>query len=772
MNHDTIWFSSPAQKWLQRLPIGNGHIGGMMGSDPFCDVIGLNDDTLWSGYRQDYHKPDFQENLDEVRRLLLENKRAEAEEIVESRLTNRFTQAYLPLGDLIIRRRREKISDYQRSLDLSTGILTSHFSSDRAMVSTQSFVSYPDDALIHEIVCLAEDHFELAFDSKLKHEVCYDTAGFTARGTAPDDLIIGDVGNFYSDENYLVYREPECGIRFAARLELVTDGVVTAQADALSITGARRVALFLSSATSFAKGEDYLAACEQTAQRAALRGVEVCRQSHISDHAALYNRVQLSLGDVDDDASCEERLLRMRRGEALASDLCLLFQYGRYLLIASSRPGTQAANLQGIWNKDLIPPWWCGYTLNINLQMNYWLADRANLGECFEPLASYTRRLCEAGKRTAREDYGVGGSVAHHQSDLWLHSTPVGYDRKRIPLSARWMMWNMALQWLSLQLYDHYRFAHDERFLREILLPVMQDAADFMKETFTRIEGKLCNVPSTSPENMYLDETGAAHAICTMSAMDIGIAKEFALALATVYDDIGQLNSAEEWRRFSSEVRDYSVMINGELREWDGDFTQMEAGHRHFSMLFGVYPGESLLGNGLESAARKALSQRLENGSGQTGWSAVWAALLLARFGEGDSAYAILQKLMRENIHDNLFGAHPPELFQIDANFGLTTAVCELLIQETGGVIRLLPALPNVLANGFLKGVRVHGGHTISFGWKAGKLDWMEILPARDETIIIRAQGMEQRLPGAAGNGDYRISLRAGEVQRFGNDTV
>ena len=744
----------------------------MIGNDPACDVIGLNDDTLWSGYHQDYHKPDFQENLKEVRRLLMENKRADAEEIVESKLTNRFTQAYLPLGDLIVRREKGITGAYQRVLDLSRGILTSRYSSDGAMVSTQSFVSYPDDAMIHEIICENENHFEIAFDCKLKHEIFYDHAGFTARGTAPSDLIIGDVGNFYSAENSMVYDKLDRGMRFAARLELVTDGVVTVRQDAILINRARRVALFYSSATSFSKGEDYLAACEDTARKAALRGVAACRQSHVSDFAALYDRVQLSLGEPDDGAACEERLLRMRRGEAQGCDLALLFQYGRSLLIASSRPGTQAANLQGIWNKDLIPPWWSGYTLNINLQMNYWLADRANLGECFEPFSSFTRRLCEAGKRTASVDYGAKGSVAHHQSDIWLHTTPVGYDQTRIPQSARWMMWNMSLPWLSLQLYDHYRFMRDEVFLRDTMYPIMLAVGDFMKDTFSRVNGRLCNVPSTSPENMYLEESGSARAICTMSAMDIGISKEFALALAMVSDDLGQAGCAAEWRRFSDEVQDYSVMPNGDLREWDEDFAQMEAGHRHFSMLFGIYPGESLLGGELRNAARKALRQRLESGSAQTGWSAVWAALLLARFDEGDAAYAILQKLLRENVHDNLFGAHPPELFQIDANFGLTAAVCELLLQETGGVIRLLPALPNALKSGSLKGVRVHGGHTLSFGWKDGRLDWLEILPARDEMVTISAPGLGDRLPVAIRIGEISISLRTGERQRFGTGVV
>ena len=772
MNNDNIWFSTPAQQWLQRLPIGNGHIGCMIGSDPVCDIIGLNDDTLWSGYRQDYHKQDFSENLNKVRRLLLENRRSEAEKIVESKLANRFTQAYLPLGDLVIRRVRGDISDYRRSLSLAKGILSSRYKREGKQVSTQSFVSSVDDVFIHEISCLVKEDFEISFISQLRHEVCYDAAGFTARGTAPSDLIIGDVGNFYSPENEMIYKERYPGMRFAARIEIVTDGAVTAQANGISIRGARRVALFYSSATNFAVGDTYQRVCETTVKRAVSRGIAACLQAHERDHAALYGRVRLSLGETEMDFACEERLARMRRGEAHTSDLELLFNYGRYLLIASSRPGTQAANLQGIWNKDLIPPWWCGYTLNINLQMNYWLTDRMNLGECFEPFASYVKRLCEAGKQTALEDYHAEGSVAHHQSDIWLHTTPVGLDRARIPLSARWMMWNMALPWLSLQLYDHYCYDRDDNFRSDTLYPVMRETAAFLKSTFTRVEGKLCNIPSTSPENMYLDETGTARAICTMSAMDIGITKEFALAFADVCAVLGRAEDAVYWRQFSQDVRSYCAMKNGELCEWDGDFAQTEAGHRHFSMLFGIYPGESLFGSGLEAAARKALAQRLENGSGQTGWSAVWAALLLARFGEGNAALEILQKLLRDNIHDNLFGAHPPELFQIDANFGLTAAVCELLVRETHGEIHLLPALPLTLANGSLEGVRVHGGHTLSFGWMAGRLEWLTILPARDDLVTIRALGLENLLPGYAGNCGNRIPLRAGEALRLKNELV
>ena len=771
MLHDTIWFDSPAKNWLSCLPIGNGHIGAMIGKAPSCDVICLNDDTLWSGYPRDYTKQDFPENLRTARDLLLQNRRAEAEEIVETRLTNRFTQAYMPLGDLKIQISDGRVEDYIRLLDLSSGLHATSYLHDGAKVVTESFVSYPADTLMHQIRCESARDFKFSFDSKIRYSVAYDASGFTVAGSAPSDLIIGDVGNFYSEKNKVVYDEPERATHVSVRLQFVCDGTVLFDHTGLSIMGAKTLTLALCSATDFAKGEAYAQYAKECAQKAIEFGFQAANDAHISDHAALYSRVSLQLGGGGDEISCEDRLKRMRNGEATGGDFRLLFQYGRYLLIASSRRGTQAANLQGIWNKDLIPPWWCGYTLNINLQMNYWLADRTNLSACFEPLAVYTRRLCETGRYTAKVNYGMEGSVAHHQSDIWAHATPVGLDRERIPLSARWMMWNMALPWLSLQLYDHYQYERDEQFLRETLYPVMKVTAAFMKSTFSKTENGLCNTPSTSPENMYVDSDGSWRAISVMSAMDIGLSKEFSLAFAQVCEDLRQVDDAAFWRLFGKEVREYSVTKDGTLREWDADFAQAEEGHRHFSMLFGIYPGESLLGSDWMDAARKALRQRLENGSGQTGWSAVWAALLLARFGEGDEAYTLLEKLMRENIHDNLFGAHPPELFQIDANFGFTIALCELLLQEAHGVVHLLPALPNAWPQGSINGILIHGGHIVSFGWENGALEWLEIVSNRDDEILLRGVGLEKMGLVKTGTELYRILLSKGETLRLGRRT-
>lgn len=765
INDSVIWFANPAKEWLQSLPAGNGHIGCMINNDPFCNRICLNDDTLWSGYGRDYCKDDFQTHLNRVRELMIEDERVHAEQIVEAHLTNRFTQAYLPFGDIIIESQPGNVEAYRRELDMAEGIVYARYVKDASRIETQTFVSYPDDVLIHTIESQTPESFKIRFEGLLQHKADYDIGGFTVLGCAPSDIVIADVGNFYSERNKVLYNETDKSTKIAARAQIISDGEVIAGSGQLCINEARSVIIIYSSATSYENQERYVSLCMEAVSRASKKEIGAIRLAHIEDHFSLFGKMHIDLGG--DDASCEDRYARLRKGEINPSDISLLFHYGRYLLIAASRKGTQAANLQGIWNKDLIPPWWCGYTLNINLQMNYWLADRTNLSSCYEPLVQFVKRLCEAGKLTARQDYGTDGSVAHHQSDIWAHSTPVGYDACIIPKSARWMMWNMSLPWLCVQLFDHYMYTKDALFLEMELLPIMQDAAEYIMQNFTEIDGRLYNIPTTSPENMYADETGNELAVCNISAMDIGIAREFFKAYTFACKRAGDTAMAERCEAFATRIADYSISGQGELLEWDKEYAESEPGHRHFSMLFGVYPGSHLINSKYAQAARLSLDKRLKNGSGQTGWSAVWAMALLARFGEGEAAYDIMRKLMCENMHENMFGAHPPDLFQIDANYGFTAAVCELILQEYDGVVRLLPALPKAIENGSIHGLKIHSGHVISLRWAASKVLTLEIEAAANDEITVNADLMSYA--GNCSNSPLgtRILLRKGRRYVF-----
>lgn len=760
-----MWFDTPAANWIQSLPAGNGHIGCMIFNDPVCDRLCLNDDTLWSGYARDYSKKDFKENLDKVRALMAKGSRVEAEKIVETHLTHRFTQAFLPLGDIVIRSKAGIIEKYRRELDMSEGVIHARYNKNGNFIKTETFVSYPYDVMIHVIQSQTSLDYEISFESPIVHDCCFDKKGFTVKGHAPSDVIIKDV-SFFGGGNELCYEEMHKSVRFAARAEIISDGDILAGAGKLTVVNATKTAVIYSSATSFSHGDGFEKRCKRIVTNAGKAGIQTIRKAHIEDHFSLFGRVDIELGA--DDASCAARHARMRSGEINPSDIGMLFQYGRYLLIAASREGTQPANLQGIWNKELIPPWWSGYTLNINLQMNYWLADRTNLSDCFEPLVAYVKRLCEVGKQTARKDYGAKGAVAHHQSDIWSHSTPVGYGAYRIPQSARWMMWNMPLPWLSIQLFDHYLYTRDDNFLKAELLPIMKNAADFIMSHFTEIDGKMYNIPTTSPENMYLCEAGKELAICNISAIDIGIAREFFDAYVYSCRRVGDSNEADRCAAFAERVENYAISKRGELLEWDKDYEEPEKGHRHFSMLFGIYPGSHLIGSEYAAAARKSLDNRLQNGSGQTGWSAVWAMALLARFGEGEAAYGIIKKLVRENIHENMFGAHPPDFFQIDTNYGFTAAVCEMILQEYGGIIRLLPALPRQMESGSIRGLLIHSGHTISLAWKASKVISLEISAKTDDEIVIDASHLvSERAQYSQCPQGICIVLKAGERYHF-----
>lgn len=763
-----MWFEEPAKNWLQSLPIGNGHIGCMINNDPFCEILCLNDDSFWSGYVHDYCKDDFQEHLYKARESMIKGDRIQAEKIIEEHLTNRFTQAYLPFGDIVIESVHGNVQDYKRELSMEEGVVYARYIKDGNGVETQTFVSHPDDVLIHVIESQAESNYTVRFASKIRHDVTYDINGFSILGCAPSNLAIADVGNFYSEHNKVCYNEADKSTKIAARAQIISDGSVETGSGQLCINGAKRITIIYSSATSFQKQEGFSSSCSEAVLCTCKKNLGAVKRDHIEDHYSLFGKMYIELGD--DEASCGVRYARMRNGEITGSDISMLFNYGRYLLIGASRKGTQAANLQGIWNMDLIPPWWCGYTLNINLQMNYWLADRTNLSSCFEPLIQYVKRLCEAGKRTARVDYGTEGSVAHHQSDIWAHSTPVGLDLCRIPQSARWMMWNMSLPWLCVQLYDHYLYTLDENFLKEELFPIMQSSADFIMHNFSQIDGKFYNIPTTSPENMYADEEGNELAVCNISAIDIGIAKEFFQAYVFACNRVGDMATAERCKAFVSQIADYSISSKGVLLEWDKEYAEPESGHRHFSMLFGVYPGCHLINSEYAEAAKRSLYKRLRHGSGQTGWSAVWAIALLARFGEAEAAYDIIGKLLCENIHENMFGAHPPDLFQIDANYGFTAAICELILQEYEGVIKLLPALPKQMGDGSIHGMKIHSGHLLSMKWADSKVISLEIDAAVDDEIVVNAELVSNRADYSYCGQGTRIFLKKGQRYMFNSN--
>ena len=770
--HDLkLWYTQPAAQWTEALPLGNGRLGAMVFGGIAAERIQLNEDTLWSGHPRDWNNPDAVKYLPVVRRLVLEEEKYVEAGPVCQKMQGPFNESYLPLGNLRLKLEAAgSASGYRRELDLDTAIASVFYRSDGAGFQREVFVSAPDQVVVVRLTTTRPEglSFEVSLDSPVHSSV--DIAG-------KDGLILRGKAPAHTTPDYhggaVVYDEKEgLGMHFASLLRALPEGgSVEAASGALNVRGAHAVTLLLTAATGyrgFDRDPDLPAgavaeACRATLERAARKNYASLRQDHIQDHQRLFRRVSLDLGSGPAAQKPTDERLRSFAENAKDPDqglAALYFQYGRYLLIASSRPGGQPANLQGLWNELVLPPWSSNWTANINVQMNYWPAETCNLTECHEPLFDLIEGLSRNGRLTAKVNYGAAGWVSHHNVDLWRQSGPVGEGSG----SPTWANWPMSGPWLCAHLWEHYLFSGDAEHLKRAY-PIMKGAAEFYLDWLIEDgRGHLTTCPSLSTENTLRAPDGRTAQVSAGCTMDMAlIAELFENCIAAAH----LLRVDEEFAARLGKARGrlipFQIGKYGQLQEWSKDFEESEPGQRHMSHMYPLFPGSQITPRktpALAKAARVSLERRLAAGGAYTGWSRAWAINFWARLEDGGRAYESLAMLFQHSTGPNLFDTHPAgksSIFQIDGNFGGTAAIAEMLLQSHAGEISVLPALPEVGRDGSVQGLAARGGVAVDLDWSAGKLTRAALRSKVDHACVVR-YGDKQAQVKLAGGRVYQLN--------------